>query len=46
MWSEHGYTNKQIKMSKMFIRDYSFVFTINELITIQNDNGTFKKWAV
>ena len=43
IWSEQGYTNKQIKMSKMFIRDYSFVFAINELITIQNDNGTFKK---
>ena len=51
IWHEQGYTNKQIKLSKTFIRDYSFVFAVNELITIQNDNGTFKtmggvkKWS-
>tara|TARA_A100001011_G_C14216287_1_gene802190 strand:- start:712 stop:1263 length:552 start_codon:yes stop_codon:yes gene_type:complete len=51
IWHENGYTEKQIKMSKTFIRDYSFVFAVNDLITIQNDNGTFKtmggvtKWS-
>jgi len=51
IWLENDYTSKQIKLSKMFIRDYAFVFAVNELITIQNDNGTFKmmggvkKWS-
>jgi len=51
IWHENGYTEKQIKLSKLFIRDYSFVIAVNELITIQNDNGTFKtmggvkKWS-
>ena len=45
IWHDEGYTSKQIKMSRMFIRDYSFVYAVNELITIQNDNGSFKKMS-
>tara|TARA_S200000501_G_scaffold339840_1_gene347823 strand:+ start:17586 stop:18137 length:552 start_codon:yes stop_codon:yes gene_type:complete len=50
-WLEEGYTDSQIKFCRSFLIDYAFIFAINDLITIQNDNGTLKampgvkKWS-
>ena len=50
-WVDSGYSNTQLKFCQNFLLDYALVYAVNELITIQNDNGTFKtmsgvkKWA-
>lgn len=41
-WLDEGYTDSQIKICRNFLIDYAFIYAINELITIQNDNGTLK----
>jgi hypothetical protein len=42
-WEESGFPTNHIKASREFIIDYSFVVCVFELITVQNDNGTFAK---
>ena len=42
-WMDSGFPQKHMDASRMFIIDYVFVSCIFELITVQNDNGTFAK---
>jgi len=42
-WEESGFPQNHIKASRDFIIDYSFVVCVFELMTVQNDNGTFAK---
>ncbi|MBH09405.1 MAG: hypothetical protein CMG74_03455 [Candidatus Marinimicrobia bacterium] len=50
-WVDEGYSESQVKFCREFLEDYAWVYAVNELITIQNDNGTFKvmpgvkKWS-
>ena len=50
-WVQAEYSNSQLKTCRDFLVDYAWVYAVNELITILNDNGTLKemsgvkKWA-
>ena len=41
-WVQSKYTNSQLKSCQDLLIDYALVYAVNELITIQNDNGTLK----
>ena len=49
-WVENNFSDYQKKRSLEFIIDYSFIYCVNELITVLNDSGTLapmagvKKW--
>ena len=50
-WVQAEYSNSQLKTCRDILVDYAWVYAVNELITILNDNGTLKemsgvkKWA-
>ena len=49
-WNNNSFSDFQKKHSMEFIIDYSFIYCVNELITVLNDSGTLapmlgvKKW--
>tara|TARA_Y100000780_G_C13537025_1_gene359940 strand:- start:193 stop:744 length:552 start_codon:yes stop_codon:yes gene_type:complete len=49
-WNNDSFSDFQKKQSMEFIIDYSFIYCVNELITVLNDSGTLapmsgaKKW--
>lgn len=42
-WEENSFPQKHIDASRTFLVDYTYVSCAFELITVQNDNGTFAK---
>jgi len=44
-WINADYTDIQLKSCRNFLIDYAWIYAVNELITVQNDNGTLKSMS-